>query len=119
MKVLIVDDHADFSVLLKTLLDARIYVDLTSVLSGKLALESLRVDNFDLMVCDYDMPEMNGHEVFQAMQREGLSCPFLLYTSEILSALPKFEGPGFLGIVDKIEIEKLFGHIKQVYENTR
>lgn len=111
MKVLIVDDHPDHGILLKTLFDERAQVDTTSVLSGKLALEALRTSNFDLVVCDYNMPEMNGFEVFQAMQSEGLSCPFLLYTNAELSTLPKFEGPGFLGFVKKTEIEKLFQHL--------
>lgn len=116
MKVLIVDDYPDYAVLLTTLLGSRVEADTTAVQSGKLALEELRTKKFDLMVCDFSMPDMNGHEVFQAMQSEGLRCPFLLYTNEDLCDLPNFIGPGFLGIVRKLEIEKLFGHVKQVSE---
>lgn len=111
MKILIVDDLPDYAYLLSKLLEERTDVQTTSVLSGKLAIEALRTNKFDIVICDYEMPEMNGFDVFQAMIAENLYCPFLLYTNADLSRLPKFEGPGFLGIVKKMEAEKLFKHL--------
>ena len=93
------------------MLEQRIRAHTTSVLSGKLAIEVLRGGKFDVMICDFEMPGMNGFDVFQAMRAEGLFCPFLLYTNADLSALPKFEGPGFLGMVRKMEVENLLKHL--------
>ncbi|MGE4130144.1 MAG: response regulator [Bdellovibrionales bacterium] len=109
--MLIVDDNADYCCLLSKTLEQRIHAHTTSVLSGKLAIEALRVGKFDVMICDFEMPGMNGFDVFQAMIAEDLFCPFLLYTNADLSRLPRFEGPGFLGIVKKMEAEKLFKHL--------
>ena len=114
MKVLIVDDQADIGQNLKSLLLNRKYGDTKSVLSGKLALEAMRADVYNLVICDYNMPDMNGHEVFQAMRNEGFKWPFLLYTSAKLDSLPRFEGEGFIGIVDKKELAKLFILLKSV-----
>ena len=116
MKVLIVDDQADIGTMLKNLLFNRQYSDTNSVLSGKLALEALKKDTYNLVICDYDMPEMNGHEVFQSMRKEGILCPFLLYTNAELASLPRFEGDGFIGAVNKKELAKLFSHIKTIAE---
>ena len=109
--MLIVDDNADYCCLLSKTLEQRIRAHTTSVLSGKLALDALKTNKFDVMICDFEMPVMKGLEVFQAMRSEGLFCPFLLYTNADLNTLPKFEGPGFLGMVRKMEVEKLLGHL--------
>lgn len=115
MRILIVDDLPDYAHLLSKMLGQRLDVQTTSVLSGKLALEALRANKFDLMICDFEMPIMNGFEVFEAVRAEGFKCPFLLYTNADLSTLPKFEGPGFLGIVRKMEAEKLFKHLDLLF----
>jgi DNA-binding NtrC family response regulator len=116
MKVLIVDDQADLGTMLKNLLANKKYEDTKFVLSGKSALEALKSDSYNLVICDYDMPEMNGHDVFQAMCTEGYECPFLLYTNADLSSLPKFDGASFIGAVNKKELPKLFEHLKKVSE---
>lgn len=114
LQVLVVDDNADYCYLLSETLKRRIHAHTTSVLSGKLAIEALRVGKFDVLICDFEMPGMNGFDVFQAMRTEGLSCPFLLYTNADLGTLPKFEGPGFLGMVRKTEWDKLFRKLESV-----
>jgi CheY-like chemotaxis protein len=114
MKILIVDDQADLGTMLKNLLLNRNYSDTKFVLSGKLALEALKTEAYKLVICDYDMPEMNGHDVFTAMRAEGNDSQFLLYTNAELSTLPIFEGTGFIGIVNKKELPKLFEHLKTV-----
>lgn len=114
MKVLIVDDQVDLGTMLKNLLVNRKYEAPNFVLSGKLALEALRSEPYSMVICDYDMPEMNGHDVYQAMRSEGFDCPFLLYTNAELATLPKFEGAGFIGVVNKKELPKLFLYLKAV-----
>lgn len=114
MKVLIVDDQADLGTMLKNLLQNKKYNNTKFVNSGKLALEAVMTESYNIVICDYDMPEMNGHDVFQAMRAEGNMTPFLLYTNAEIDSLPKFEGPGFIGAVNKKELAKLFGLIKQI-----
>jgi DNA-binding response OmpR family regulator len=42
----------------------------TSADDGQAALERLRVDTFDMLVTDYDMPRLNGFELVHALKRD-------------------------------------------------
>ena len=60
--ILIVDDMPANVLLLSKMLTARGY-HVSSVLSGKLALQAARAEPPDLILLDITMPEMNGYEV--------------------------------------------------------
>ena len=60
--ILIVDDTPANVLLLSKMLTARGY-HVSSVLSGKLALQAVRTEPPDLILLDITMPEMNGYEV--------------------------------------------------------
>jgi len=61
-KILIVDDNKDVLASLRRTL-RRCAFDLTCIDKPELAVEALEQEQFDLMLCDIDMPVMNGHEV--------------------------------------------------------
>ncbi|WP_323677166.1 response regulator [Halorubellus sp. PRR65] len=46
------------------------------------ALERLDDGDIDCVVCDYDMPRMNGLEVLKAIREEYPDLPFILYTGK-------------------------------------
>jgi two-component system chemotaxis response regulator CheY len=52
--------------------------------SGKAALDKLRHSNFDLIICDWNMPEMNGIELLKTVRAEWRldNLPFLMLTAE-------------------------------------
>jgi CheY-like chemotaxis protein len=53
----------------------------TSVCTGKGALEKLHIDSFDLVVLDIRLPGINGLEVLERLRSEGMSIPVILNTS--------------------------------------
>jgi len=114
LKVLIVDDHQDTAHLITEILRTSTQARITTVLSGELAIKTLKVENYDLVICDFHMPEMNGHEVFLAIKDAGHDCQFLLFTNADLRILPKFNGTGFLGIVKKTDLEALIDHVAKL-----
>jgi two-component system probable response regulator PhcQ len=61
-RILIVDDNRDVLASLRRTL-RRCAFDLTCIDRPELAVEALERDHFDLMLCDIDMPVLNGHEV--------------------------------------------------------
>src|SRR3989344_1097897 len=61
-KILIVDDEKDITTSVKMLLDNMGY-SVTTVNSGKEALQALQKDKFDLVLLDMLMPEMSGDQV--------------------------------------------------------
>tara|TARA_R110002096_G_scaffold416429_1_gene618882 strand:+ start:34552 stop:35121 length:570 start_codon:yes stop_codon:yes gene_type:complete len=67
-RLLIVDDNRDVLASLRRTL-RRCAFDLTCIDQPKLAIEALERESFDLMLCDIDMPELNGHDVM-AQARE-------------------------------------------------
>ena len=50
--------------------------------SVEAALERLSTEPFDCIVSDYDMPEMDGLDFFDALRDRGVDAPFILYTGK-------------------------------------
>ncbi|MCA1915198.1 response regulator [Methanospirillum hungatei] len=51
--------------------------EITSAESGEQALEVLRTTPFDIIISDYQMPEMNGIEFLHLVRKRGTSTPFI------------------------------------------
>jgi DNA-binding NarL/FixJ family response regulator len=51
--------------------------DITSAESGEQALDLLRTNPFDIIISDYQMPEMNGIEFLHLVRKRGTSTPFI------------------------------------------
>lgn len=109
MRFLIADDFEDFRDLLGGLLKT-LYPSAQVVFAedGAQVLEILeKKTNFDIIICDYHMPKMNGLEVFGAMCELGLNIPFILFSAISVPESALFMHPRFLGRVDKHDIEAL------------
>ncbi|MEO1575370.1 MAG: response regulator, partial [Pseudomonadota bacterium] len=84
LKVLVVDDvayaRAHISLVLKTLGIA----DITQASDGAQAVSELCLRDFDLIVTDYNMPNMDGQELTEWIRNErgDLDTPILMVTSE-------------------------------------
>jgi len=78
-RVLVIDDeeivHASVGKIL-----ARAGFQTTSVYSAREGLEKLRQEAFQLVITDLMMPEMNGIEMLQALQTEGIRVPIVMIT---------------------------------------
>lgn len=69
MRVLTVEDELDASEMLNTLLTAHQAI-VTSANSAKEALQILQKDNFDLLISDIGMPEMDGLEFIRQLRAD-------------------------------------------------
>ncbi len=67
-KILVVDDDELVLIALQELL-APLGFSVTICGSGSAALEKLSMENFDLLILDVIMPEINGFEVCQRIRR--------------------------------------------------
>ena len=67
---LVVDDNDDNRFTLTRRLAREGYTNLTSAVNGREALAKLRTENFDLVLLDVMMPEMNGYEVLEQMNAD-------------------------------------------------
>ena len=83
MNVLIVDDSKAMRMIVRrTLRQAGFDVEVTEATNGQEALELLRSGSFNAVLCDWNMPEMTGLELLEALSEESISVPFGFVTSE-------------------------------------
>ncbi len=84
MKVLIVDDFATMRRILRNILKQVGFSKISESDDGKTALKELKNDKFDLVLCDWNMPEMSGLELLKAVRADTQlkNTPFVMVTAE-------------------------------------
>ena len=84
MKVLIVDDFATMRRILKNILKQIGFSNIAEAEDGKTALVQLKNRKFDLVLCDWNMPEMTGLELLQKVRSDDelKDTPFVMVTTE-------------------------------------
>ncbi len=80
-KLLLIDDNDAFLEIAKTfLLKQDKELKIAAVNSAANALKKMKGQNFDVIVCDYQMPGMDGLELLEKLRDEGNSVPFIIFT---------------------------------------
>ncbi len=89
MDILIVDDSKAMRGLVTRAVKAAGFTSATyrEAGNGAEALAAIRAVPPDLVLTDWNMPEMSGFELVQAIRAEGHSCKIGMITSESLPAL--------------------------------
>jgi len=84
MKVLIVDDFATMRRILRNILKQIGFTNISEADDGKTALKKMKKDNFDLILCDWNMPEMTGLELLNKVKSDDelKNIPFVMVTAE-------------------------------------
>jgi CheY-like chemotaxis protein len=75
-----VDDEPFILELTKTFLERSGDLQVETFSSALLALDQLSKSNFEAVICDYEMPEMNGIELLKRLRLMGNDVPFILFT---------------------------------------
>lgn len=84
MKVLIVDDFATMRRIVRNILKQIGFSNIVEAEDGKSALKMLQNDKFDLIMCDWNMPEMPGIELLTRIRSDEQlkNIPFVMVTAE-------------------------------------
>jgi len=84
MRILVVDDFASMRKIIKGLLKQIGFQNIEEADDGSTALEKLKIGEFDLVICDWNMPEVPGIEVLKAVRNDPRlkDLPFLMVTAE-------------------------------------
>ncbi len=84
MNVLIVDDFATMRRILKNIMKQIGFSNITEAENGKNALKLLKSDPIDLVLCDWNMPEMAGIDLLNAVRGDDQlkAMPFVMVTAE-------------------------------------
>lgn len=85
IKVLIVEDQDDVRQLLHDMLTDMGVAEIFEAKDGKKAFEFIDAafDFVDLIICDWNMPEMTGVELLQQIRAVDQSIPFLMVTGRL------------------------------------
>jgi two-component system chemotaxis response regulator CheY len=84
IRFLVVDDFSTMRRIIRNLLKESGYAEVEEADDGVHALRSLQASHFDFVVCDINMPHMNGFELLDACKAEEKlkHIPFLMVTAE-------------------------------------
>ncbi|MDX9820597.1 MAG: response regulator [Syntrophales bacterium] len=86
MKILIVDDFATMRKVIRNLLKQVGYENILEAEDGVSALRVLKAQKVDLVISDWNMPNMTGFELLKAVRADADlgKTPFLMVTAEAL-----------------------------------
>jgi CheY-like chemotaxis protein len=94
LTLLLVDDSKSMLLVLEGLLKGKGFGKITTALNGESALSCLRSGKFDVILCDWDMPVMNGMQLLKEVKADAelKEIPFLMVTmhtdrNDILKAI--------------------------------
>ena len=84
MKVMIVDDFATMRRILRNILKQIGFKNIIEADDGKHALKELKKEKVDLIMCDWNMPEMPGIELLKNVRSDDelKNIPFVMVTAE-------------------------------------
>jgi two-component system chemotaxis response regulator CheY len=84
MKVMIVDDFATMRRILRNILKQIGFKNIIEAEDGKHALKELKKEKIDLIMCDWNMPEMPGIELLKNVRSDDelKKIPFIMVTAE-------------------------------------
>jgi two-component system chemotaxis response regulator CheY len=83
-RILVVEDINEMRDIVRRLLNVLGFVNVATVTNGFEAWEQLKVNRFDLVLCDWNMPKMSGRELLEKVRAtpELHHLPFIMITGE-------------------------------------
>lgn len=84
MKILIVDDSKAMRMIVRRTLNQAGFTghEIVEAENGAIGLEQVEAESPDLVLSDFNMPEMNGQEFLAELRERGVDIPFGFITSE-------------------------------------
>lgn len=118
-KIMVVDDFTTMRRIVKNVLKQLGYTDVEEAEDGVIALSKLKKEKVDLVIADWNMPNMTGIEMLRAIRADGdlKDIPVLMVTAEakkenIMEALQagatSYIVKPFTADILKTKIDKIF-----------
>lgn len=101
IKILFVDDDAEFLKSARSCLNLQGDSEIELAFSADEARQKMESSKYDVIVCDVQMPLMDGFEFLKALRKSGNTIPFIVFTvtDDTETALRAFSlgANGFVG----------------------
>jgi two-component system chemotaxis response regulator CheB len=83
MRILIVDDSVVFRSQIKSAVESSMKIELlATAANGKIALQKLEQERFDVMTLDMEMPEMNGMETLKEIKAKKIPVKVVVFAAQ-------------------------------------
>ena len=120
MKILIVDDEPDCCNDLGKFL-TRIDHEITKAYNAKEAIQKIKNDNFNVIICDVNMPEINGIEFVTKVKERKIKSHVILISglSEVAESINAIDLGVYDFITKPVDLNKLVGLIDKIEEENK
>lgn len=81
-RILLVDDDEDLLYINQMFIERYEGFEVNTVSTVKEALEKINSYSYDVIVSDYDMPELNGIDFYKILRLEENFTPFIIFSSK-------------------------------------
>lgn len=121
-RILIIDDEEDLCHLLKLNLESTGEFEVDTAFSGQSGINKFKEGTFDLVITDFNMPDINGDEVIDALKQKNPSIPILLFSiyHDDSATLPSAVKNKTRGIINKpIDHKQLNSVINDIFQGNK
>jgi len=105
--ILIVEDNVSYAAILAFILKEHGY-RVKTAFTGKEAIDMVATENFDAIIVDHWMPDLNGIETIRVLRNQGCKSGVILLTALIPWEVEnKIDGLDVWKIIEKSSVEKV------------
>lgn len=117
MKILLVEDNIELNQSIKEILEIEGHV-VDSAFDGRQALQLLDKIEYDLIILDIMLPEIDGYAVAKFLRDKGINTPLIMLTAlgEIENKLRGFEIGADDYIVKPFDVQELIARINAIHK---
>lgn len=90
-KILLCDDEQDIREVIEMLIEMELDAEIQHAENGDEGIQKLESEDFDLIVCDMNMPRVSGDEVFE-FNKNNKNIPFLLLSGDASRDILNLDG---------------------------
>lgn len=120
MKVLLAEDNPVNMMVAKKFLE-RWDIEITEAVNGVIALDKFKQGQYDMLLIDLEMPEMDGYEVVSAVKKINSEIPTIAFTAAVYDNMHShLVASGFSDYIQKpFRPEDLHKKLSKYYEKVR
>jgi two-component system nitrogen regulation response regulator NtrX len=118
-KILVIDDERPIRSVLREILENEKF-EVDDAENGKIGFDLASKNNYDVILCDIKMPEMDGIEVLQKIQEKGIDTPIIMISGHgtIDTAVEALQKGAYDFIQKPLDLNRTLVSIRNAFERS-